>query len=111
MNEQQIIELVKNLSLPGAFTVVCYLFFKSPLASAVADWIRSKVVAVAIGPEKRLKDLEAFQFSAETNHFHDLENVMQGQVDLRKDFDNFRVMVERRFTVLETKSGINRERQ
>lgn len=97
----QFVELIKDISLPGALIVVVY--FLKPLWQALASKINATVGEASL--IERLGALEKFRYKAETNHFHDLDSVISDQKETWKAVKD----LEGRIIRLETLIG-NKEK-
>ena len=91
--EEQILSLISAISWPGAIALMAFLAYKSGLFGAISK----KLANGKSSPESdiRIKDLEDFKLEAETNHFHQIN-------DLEKSFNEFRLDIEKRLTRIET---------
>lgn len=98
----QVINL-NSIGWAGALVLVAWAM--RPVWAALQDWVSRREYGEkeSSGLEDRLYELEQFKTEAETNHFHDLEGVMGEVKELRRDFDDFRVGMERRLTRLESR--------
>lgn len=112
--EPSIIELLKQLSWPGAFGLAVWAL--RPVWSALGEWIAKKasgpVAAISTTLEQRLNELEGFKLTAESNHFHDLDELKKDRRDvwaainaIRRDFNKYQLASERRITRLEASKG------
>ena len=91
--EEQILSLISAISWPGTVALLGFLAYKSGLFGVISkNWTNDKS-----SPESdtRIKDLEDFKLEAETNHFHQIN-------DLEKSFNEFRLDIEKRLTRIET---------
>lgn len=94
MNELTAITTV--VTWPAAIFGVTYFLHKSGVFTYLVS-----------GRNDRIEKLESFRIKAETNHFHDIEELKQQVFLLRRDFDDLRVAIENRLTRLETKVNGN----
>ena len=91
--EEQILSLISIISWPGAIALIGFLAYKSGLFGAISKkWANGRS-----SPESdtRIKELEDFKLEAETNHFHQIN-------ELEKSFNDFRLDIEKRLTRIET---------
>src|SRR3990167_3025935 len=93
--EDIIFSLIKTISWPGAIALMAFLAYKSGLFGAVSK----KLANGKSSPESdtRIKDLEDFKVNAETNHFHDLNELkteVKGLSEKLNEIDKRLVRVE-----------------
>ena len=100
--EEQILSLISAISWPGAIALIGFLVYKSGLFGVI-----SKKFSGTSGnsgnssseSDKRLLELETFKVEAETNHFHDLNELkseVKGLSEKLNEIDKRLVRVETR---------------
>ena len=73
---QQIINLIPQLTGPASIVLVCFFLYKAGMLGALTSWVTRQ-------PNNgRIDDLEAFKVTAETNHFHDLDDLKMDNKEL-----------------------------
>ena len=97
---ENLLTLASVLSWPGAIAVSIIVLYKGGVVTAIASWIKKTT------PDGRLDNLEAFKFKAETNHFHDLENVMKELTALEDKVERFHAEIYQRIAIVETKVNV-----
>ena len=99
--EDLIFSLIETISWPGAVALVMFLAYKSGLFGALSK----KLANGKSSPESdtRIKDLEDFKLEAETNHFHDLNELKSDMKELKNEI----VLIRERLVRLETKLNGN----
>jgi len=76
MNElKEILSYASVITWPAAAVGVTYIASKAGLLSALASRIRM------VTDNKKISDLEDFRFLQETNHNHDLANLMSSDAE------------------------------
>lgn len=98
------LELIQKLGTIGGLAAIAWAM--RPLWSAFAERIKPNGNAV----EQRLRKLEVFKEGAETNHFHDIEELNADRREVwtainatRKDLNAFQLSMEGRISRLEAK--------
>ena len=98
------LELIKGFLTTSPIFGVVWILYKTGVLGALASRLKKN------GDEGRIGELETFRVEAETNHFHDIEGIKRGQVELwkaidtiRRDLQNHELKEENRMTRLETK--------
>ena len=91
--EQTLYNLLPFITWPSALFGIVLLLYKSGIFGVISK----KLANGKSSPESdsRIKDLEDFKVEAETNHFHQINN-------LEKSFIEFRLDMEKRLTKIET---------
>ena len=70
---QQIIDLIPQMTIPVAFVISMFFLYKAGLLEALTSWIKKN-------PESQLrKDFYNFRADAETNHWHDIDDLKKAQ--------------------------------
>lgn len=89
---------------------IVFILWKAGVLEAVAKKIRGNAndhaYTISTSILKRLKNLESFKHLAETNHFHDLDNVMEEIKEMRRDMKTTDVAIsniKERVAIIETK--------
>lgn len=84
---KDLLEYANYITWPVAGILMIY--FLRPMWLALASWIQKN-------PESQIKkDFYAFKEMAEENHYHDIENLKQGQKDIWKTITNLEVRVNK----------------
>jgi|SRR3990167_1765406 len=91
--EETILSLISVISWPGAIALMAFLAYKSGVFGAISK----KLANGKSSPESdtRIKDLEDFKLEAESNHFHQIN-------ELEKNLNDFKLDMEKRLTRIET---------
>lgn len=78
MNEElkAILQASQYITWPVAAVVVAY--FMKPVWGAIGNYFKKK------SDDSRIQSLQQFQYTAETNHFTDLERLMKDMEDVRR---------------------------
>lgn len=101
MENLELIKTIISISSPAAITL---MLWKSGLLSALASRLKKNGGADSSAEsDKRLLELEEFRLKAETNHFHDLENLHKELTELKEKFGEYQVKMENRLARLEVK--------
>lgn len=92
--EAELLELAKPVPWATAIALVSFFLYKSGLLSALAGKI------LGTGPaEDRVKTLEDFKEEAETNHWHDIERLMNQMEKIQSSVND----IDKRVVRIETK--------
>ena len=95
--EEQILSLISAISWPGAVALIGFLVYKSGLFGVISKKFSSGNSSSE--SDKRLLELETFKVEAETNHFHDLNELkseVKGLSEKLNEIDKRLVRVETR---------------
>src|SRR3990167_6576707 len=95
-------EILKSLLVSSPLALVVWILWKSGLLGAFAS--RLKKNGDLAREDKRVTELEAWRFKAETNHFHDLEELKTDVKEMKKDLSE----IDKRLVVVETRQNNNR---
>lgn len=111
-----LVSFIQYITWPGAAAFIVWVL--KPVWLSIAERINllneHKHSNMQESIEDRIHELEGFKFAAETNHFHDLEDLKTDRRDvwdaiaeIRRDFKDFQLNIEGRLSRLEAKQNNN----
>lgn len=106
MELQEIFNIVKDISWPAAIAVLGVLILKSPLTSAFASYINSKIPGNSMTPkhEEDLSQIKSDVRLVRMNHLHEvidiLKDIAAGQERMQSSIDRAVENSSRNFTDL-----------
>lgn len=92
-------EIIKLLLVSSPLALVAYILWRSGVLGALASRLRKN------GEDNRVTQLEEWKEIAETNHFHDLEELKTDVRDLKKSV----VDIDKRLVAVETRQANHRQ--
>lgn len=94
-------EILKSLLVSSPLALTAYILWKSGVLGALASRLKKN------GDDKRVTELESWREVAETNHFHDLEELKVDVRELKKEVKG----INDRLIVVETRQVNNRTKK
>lgn len=91
-------EILKSLLVSSPLALVVWILWRSGILGSLASRLKKN------GEDKRIAHLEEWKEEAETNHFHDLEELKDDVKQIQKDL----VGIDKRLVVVETRQNNNR---